>query len=68
MALWFVKDGKLTSVTRKAPETADAARQATELLLLGPTADEVASGLASQIVTGAQANAIASATASPRST
>jgi hypothetical protein len=59
VVLWFVKDGQFASVTRKAPETADATRQAVDLLLLGPTADEVASGLSSQIVTGAQANAIA---------
>ena len=59
VTLWFVKDGKLTPVTRKAPESDDAARQAADLLLLGPTEDEVASGLSSQIVSGAQLNAIA---------
>ena len=59
MTLWFVKDGKLTSVTRKAPESDDPVRQAADLLLLGPTEEEVASGLSSQIVTGAQVNAIA---------
>ena len=59
VTLWFVRDGELASVTRKAPETGEVARQAVELLLLGPTADEVAAGLSSQIVTGTQVNAIA---------
>jgi hypothetical protein len=47
------------SVTRKAPETDEVARQAVELLLLGPTAEEAATGLESQIVNGALVNAIA---------
>lgn len=59
VTLWFVKDGDLVSVTRKAPETQEVARQALDLLLLGPTAEEEAQGLSSQIVSGTQANAIA---------
>ena len=59
VTLWFVQDGKPVSVTRKAPETDEVARQAVELLLLGPTAEEAATGLSSQIVDGAQLNAIA---------
>ncbi len=59
VVLWFVRDGQPVSVTRLAPETAEVARQAIDLLLLGPTDDEAATGLESQIVTGAQVNAIA---------
>jgi hypothetical protein len=59
VVLWFVRDGRPVSVTRRAPETADVARQAVELLLLGPTAAEAATGLSSQIVAGAHLNAIA---------
>ena len=57
--LWFVRNGQPASVTRKAPASADVVRQAVDLLLLGPTAEEVQAGLSSQIVTGAQVNAIA---------
>ncbi len=59
VVLWFVRDGKPVAVTRKAPETDEVARQAVDLLLLGPTADEEATGLESQIVDGAHLNAIA---------
>ena len=59
VTLWFVRDGKPVSVTRKAPETDEVARQAVELLMLGPTAEEAATGLESQIVEGAHVNAIA---------
>ncbi len=59
VVLWFERDGKLESVTRKAPKTDEVARQAADLLLLGPTADEAAGGLTSQIVEGTQVNAIA---------
>ena len=59
VVLWFARDGEPVSVTRTAPETGDVARQAVELLLLGPTAEEQATGLSSQIVSGARLNAIA---------
>ncbi len=59
VVLWFVRDGQPVSVTRQAPETDEVARQAVELLMLGPTADEAATGLESQIVNGAHVNAIA---------
>ena len=59
VTLWFVKDGKPASVTRKAPATPEVARQALELLFGGPTADEQAQGYSSQIVEGTQLNAIA---------
>jgi hypothetical protein len=59
VVLWFVRNGQLRPTVRKAPETVEVARQAVELLLLGPTAEEEAAGLSSQIVTGARLNAIA---------
>ncbi|MDX6377774.1 MAG: hypothetical protein QOE98_2077 [Gaiellaceae bacterium] len=59
VVLWFVRNGQLRPTVRKAPETAEVARQAVDLLLLGPTAEEEAAGLSSQIVTGARLNAIA---------
>jgi hypothetical protein len=57
--LWFVKDGKPAAVTRTAPVTDEPARQALQLLFLGPTAAEQAQGYSSQIVEGTQLNAIA---------
>jgi len=59
VTLWFVKDGRPATVTRQAPQTPDVARQALELLLAGPTAQERAQGYSSQIVAGTQLNAIA---------
>jgi hypothetical protein len=59
VVLWFVKDGKPASVTRRAPTTDEVARQAVELLFAGPTAEEQAQGYGSQIVEGTQLNAIA---------
>jgi len=47
--IYFFKDGKLSQVKRPLPENVDPMKFVLEQLLAGPTAEEKASGLFSQI-------------------